>query len=303
MVTRAARRAVVLTAQAQLGLRGATACRSFGVHRSLLRYVPQRAPTPELTARVRALCEEKPRWGAPRLTWRLHRDGWLVNHKRIERMLRDEPLLVGQRRRGRKRGALVRVPVVAPTRPDQRWSMDFVRDTTADGRPFRIWTLVDDLTRECPLLVVDRSLPARRVAEALDTLLLLRGGPQAIVCDTGPEFVSLTLDQWATTHGVKLAFIQPGKPVENCFIESFNGKLRDECLSLYHFASLAEARARVEAWRQEYHTERPHQGLGRLTPAEMAARFTPEEGASSPESSDRCVAYYGGKVKPPSFSR
>ena len=118
--------------------------------------------------------------------------------------------------------------------------------------------------------------------EALDTLLLVRGRPQAIVCDNGPEFVSLALDQWASTQGIRLAFIRPGRPVENCFIESFNGKLRDECLNQHHFASLAEAQQRIEAWRQEYHTERPHRGLGQRTPAEYAACFTPEEGHSSP---------------------
>ena len=203
-----------------------------------------------------------------------------MNHKRIERLLRVERLLVGQRPR-RKRAAVARVPAPRPARPDERWSMDFVRDTTTDGRPFRIWALVDDLTRECPLLLVDRSLPARRVVEALEALLLVRGTPEAIVCDNGPEFVSLALDQWAATRGVRLDFIRPGRPVENCFIESFNGKLRDECLNQHHFATLAEARTVLETWRQEYHTDRPHRGLNQRTPAEYAAGWTPEEGPSS----------------------
>ena len=159
--------------------------------------------------------------------------------------------------------------------------MDFVRDTLADGRPYRIWALVDDATREAPLVLVDRSLPASRVIGALDTLVLVRGRPRAIVCDNGPEFVSLALDQWASTQGIRLDFIRPGHPVENCFIESFNGKLRDECLNQHHFTSLAEAQQQIETWRQEYHTERPHRGLGQRTPAEYAALFTPEEGHSS----------------------
>ncbi len=154
--------------------------------------------------------------------------------------------------------------------------MDFVSDILADGRPYRIWTLVDDATREAPLVLVDRSLPARRVVEALDTLLLVRARPDAIVCDNGPEFVSLALDQWASTRGIRLDFIRPGHPVENCFIESFNGKLRDECLNQHHFLTLAEAQQRIETWRQEYHTERPHKGLGQRTPAEYAALFTPQ---------------------------
>lgn len=289
MVTPQERRAVVTGMQAQHQLPLGTACRFLGVHRALVRYASRRAPQPELTARLRTLAEQKPRWGAPRLTWLLRREGWAVNHKRVERVLREERLLVGQRRRRRKRVALVRVPTPLPQRPDERWSMDFVRDTTADGRPFRVWTLVDDLTRECPLLMVDRSLPARRVVEALDALLLLRGRPRTIVCDNGPEFVSLALDQWASTHGVRLDFIRPGRPVENCFIESFNGKLRDECLNLHHFRTLHDARERLEHWRQEYNTARPHLGLKQRTPAEFAASFTAEAHPST-KSSDLAVA-------------
>ena len=281
MVTPVQRRAVVTDALASRGLPLARACRYLGVHRALVRYVVRRVPPPALCARLRELAVAKPRWGSPRLTWRLRRDGWRVNHKRIERLVRVEHLLVGQRPR-RKRVAHARVPAPVPTRPDERWSMDFLRDTLADGRPYRIWALVDDATREAPLVLVDRSLPATRVVEALDTLLLVRGRPQVIVCDNGPEFVSLALDQWASVQGIRLDFIRPGHPVENCFIESFNGKLRDECLNQHHFASLAEAQQRIEAWRQEYHTERPHRGLGQRTPAEYAACFTPEEGYSSP---------------------
>lgn len=170
---------------------------------------------------------------------------------------------------------------MVPARPNERWSMDFVCDTTAEGRPCRIWALVDDATRECPLLLVDRSLPARRVVEALELLVLLRGRPEAMVCDNGPEFVSLTLDQWASAAGVTLAFIRPGHPVENCFIESFNGRLRDECLNQHHFATLAEARTALEQWRHEYNTDRPHGSLRGCTPAEYAALFTPEDEESS----------------------
>lgn len=280
MVTPQQRRAVVTEACTRRTLSVRRACRYFGVHRSLLQYTACAPPQDALRARLGELAVAKPRWGSPRLTWRLRREGWPVNHKRIERLVREERLLVGQRPR-RKRVARTRVPTPVPTRPDQRWSMDFVRDTTGEGRPFRVWTLVDDATRECPLLVVDRSLPAARVVEALEALLLVRRCPEVIVCDNGPEFVSQALDQWASTHSVTLDFIRPGHPVENCFIESFNGKLRDECLSQYHFASLAEARDRIEHWRHEYNTDRPHGSLGDRTPAEYAALFTPEEGHSS----------------------
>ena len=280
MVTTAQRRAVVTDAQVSRELPERQACRYLGVQRAVVRYVARRTEPPGLRERLRELAVVKPRWGSPRLTWRLRRDGWQINHKRIERLLREEHLLVGQRPR-RKRAAIARMPAPTPQRPDERWSMDFVHDTLADGRPYRIWALVDDATRESPLILVDRSLPAARIVEALDTLLLVRGRPQAIVCDNGPEFVSLTLDQWASRRGVRLDFIRPGRPVENCFIESFNGKLRDECLNQYHFLTLAEAQQRIETWRQEYHTERPHKGLGQRTPAEYAALFTPEEDGSS----------------------
>jgi len=280
VVTPQQRRAVVTEACTRRALSVRRACRYFGIHRSLLQYTACAPPQDALRVRLGELAVAKPRWGSPRLTWRLRREGWPVNHKRIERLVREERLLVGQRPR-RKSTARTRVPTPVPTQSDQRWSMDFVRDTTGEGRPFRVWTLVDDATRECPLLVVDRSLPAARVVEALDALLLVRRRPQAIVCDNGPEFVSQALDQWVSTHGITLDFIRPGHPVENCFIESFNGKLRDECLSQHHFATLAEARERIETWRQEYNTDRPHGSLGRRTPAEYAASFTPEKGHSS----------------------
>ncbi len=276
MVTPIQRRAVVTDTQAHHALPLATACRYQGVHWALLRYVARQTSPAALVARVRELAVRKPRWESPRLTWRLRREGWPVNHKRVERLLRLEGLQVGQRPR-RKRATVAPVP----QRPDERWSMDFVRDTTSDGRPFRVWALVDDLTRECPLLSVDRSLPARRVVEALEALLLVRQPLATIVCDNGPEFVSLALDQWAATRGIRLDFITPGRPVENCFIECFNGKLRDECLNQHHFPTLAEARTALEAWREEDNTDRPHRGPAQRTPTEYAALFTSEEGPSS----------------------
>ena len=281
MVTPAQRRAVVAQARATAALSERRACRYFGVSRSVVQYATVRDPQTALREALRTLAVAKPRWGSPRLTWRLRRDGHVVNHKRIERLVREEHLLVGQRPR-RKRVAVARVPSRLPTGPDERWSMDFMRDTLADGRPFRVWTIVDDATRECPLLLVDRSLPARRVVDALDAMLMVRAAPRAIVCDNGPEFVSQALDQWAAARGITLDFIRPGHPVENCFIESFNGRLRDECLNAQHFTTLADARAAIEAWRVEYNTERPLGSLGKRTPAEYAATFTPAATLSSP---------------------
>lgn len=221
-------------------------CAWFNVPRAPVRYRSRRAPSQALVARFTKLAGDKPRWGSPRLTWRPRRDGTLVNHKRIERLMRDERLLVDQPRR-RKQAAAIRVAAPTPSQANERWSMDFVSDTLRAGRTIRVWTLVDDATRECPLLVADHSLPAMRVIEALEVLRTTRGLPRAIVCDNGPEFVSQALDAWAASHGVALCFIRPGHSVENCFIESFNGKLRDECLNLHHFATLAEAQDRIEA--------------------------------------------------------
>ena len=272
MVTPAQRRAVVADARARRPLTERRVCRFFGIHRALVRYPSARDPQTDLRTELRTRAVQRPRWGSPRLTWWLRRDGWPVNHKRIERLLREEQLLVRQRPR-RKRAAMARVPAPVPTRADQRWSMDFVRDTLLDGRPFRVWTVVDDATRECPMLLVERSLTGERIAEALEWLALIRGVPATIVCDNGPEFVSQALDQWAAARRVMLDFIRPGHPVENCFIESFNGRLRDECLSVQHFATLNEARGAIEAWRVDYNTQRPHSSLGWRTPEDFAGQL------------------------------
>jgi putative transposase len=199
----------------------------------------------------------------------LRREGWPINRKRVQRLYQEEGLQV--RRRRRKRRAVVpRAPVAVPTRPHERWSMDFVRDTLGDGRVFRCFTLVDDCTRECPAIEVDFSLPGERVVRVLDRVAAVRGYPRAIVCDYGPEFVSAALDEWAHRHQVVLDFIDPGKPVQNAFIESFNGTFRDECLNESWFVSLADAQRTIVAWRIDYECERPHSRLKDLTPREFA---------------------------------
>ena len=247
------------------------ACRWLGFHRSGLRYCSRRPDDRALRQRLRELAIEHPRWGSPMLTWRLRQEGVRDNHKRIRRLYRLEGLAV--RRQRRKRVARPRVMLPPPTAPNERWSMDFMRDTLADGRAFRLFTLVDDCTRECPVLEVDLSLGAERVVAILEQLAGSRGLPRTIVVDNGPEFQSRALDAWAFRRGVQLQFIRPGKPVENAFIESFNGRVRDECLNQHWFLSLPDARRRIETWRIEYNTARPHKGLGRITPEEFAARF------------------------------
>lgn len=174
------------------------------------------------------------------------------------------------RRRKRKRVAVPRVPLPAPAAPNEHWSMDFVTDALGNGRKFRAFTLVDDYTRECPVIEVDFSLPGERVVRVLDRLARTRGLPRAICCDNGPEFAGRTLDQWADANGVMLDFIDPGKPVQNAYAESFNGRLRDEPLNESWFVSLADARETIEAWRVDYNDARPHSGLADRTPTAFA---------------------------------
>jgi putative transposase len=218
--------------------------------------------------RLRELASLRKRFGSPRLHVLLRREGLVVNHKRTERLYREEGLSLRRRKRPR-RTAGVRVVVPQAERPNQRWSMDFVHDRLESGRRMRLLTIVDDYSRECPAIEVDTSLPGLRVSQVLDRLSEMRGLPELITVDNGPEFAGIVLDAWAYRKGVQLHCIQPGKPVQNAYIESFNGKLRDECLNEHWFSNLDEAKERIEAWRQDYNTVRPHSALGDLSPEEF----------------------------------
>ena len=198
----------------------------------------------------------------------LAREGQVLNHKLVHRLYRGERLAVMRRRK--KRAAIARVPAKGPTRPDERWAMDLVSDALADGRKIRRLSVVDAFTRECPAIEVDTSLPGERVARVLDRLVTTRGTPAAITVDNGPELAGKALDAWAYRHDVTLNFITPGKPVENAFLESFNGKFRDECLSQHWFLSLPDARVHVERYRRDYNEVRPHRALDARTPTEFA---------------------------------
>lgn len=266
MVTPEQRRTAVSHAIHAAGISERRACRFTGFARASQRYQRRRAPRTELRARLHTLALLKPRWGYRRLHWLLQREGWAVNRKLVQRVYREEELTV--RRRKRKRVAVVRTPLQVPRGPNARWSMDFVSDALATGRKFRALTIVDDFTRECPAIEVDFSLSGERVVRVLDRLGQSRGFPAVIVCDNGPEFAGQVLDEWAHRRGVHLAFIEPGRPVQNAFAESFNGRLRDECLNEHWFVSLADARHTIEAWRVEYMVARPHSGLAQLTPQE-----------------------------------
>jgi len=221
-----------------------------------------------LRQRLRELAAVRVRFGYRRLTVLLKREGWRVNAKRVYRLYSDEGLTV--RTKPRKRlASRARVPLPAPTRPNERWSMDFVSARLADGRWFRTLTVLDVFTRESLALVADRSLTGIKVAAALTPIVRRRGAPTAITVDNGGEFVSRAMDAWAYAQNVRLEFIRPGKPIENAFIESFNGRLRDECLNGHIFASTIEAQRVLEAWRQDYNHVRPHSALNDRTPAEM----------------------------------
>lgn len=245
--------------------------RVLSLSNSSLRYRSRRPRAEDLRQRLHQLAAERPRYGYQRLWVLLRREGWIVNHKRVYRLYCEEGLKLGKRRR-RARAQVERVPLQLPTQADERYSMDFMRDTLADGRVFRTLNIVDDYTRECLAIEVDTSLPGERVVRVLERLAATGRQPQHIVVDNGSEFASKAVDQWAARRGVRLRFIDPGRPMQNAYIESFNGKFRDECLNQNWFVSIEEARRVSEEWREDYNERRPHRSLQQQTPAEFAAK-------------------------------
>lgn len=270
MTTVAARRAAVVEARDRhAGLSERRACQFVGAAYSSHRYRSVRLPDEALRGRLRELAGQYVRWGCPILHDLLRREGWALNHKRTERLYREEGLKV--RRRRRKRVAVERTPFVIPNKANECWAMDFMSDALSTGRRYRIFNVVDVRTRECLVCESDTSLPATRVIDLLDQVSIERGYPRRIVCDNGPEFRSRAFDAWAYEHGVVVAFIQPGKPAQNAFGESFNGKMRNEWLNVHWWRTIAEARQGNEEFRTIHNTIRPHRSLGKRTPAEFAA--------------------------------
>ena len=254
------------------------ACGLVGISRSLYCYRSRRSPALELRGRIAELAAQKRRYGYRRIQVLLRREGWSVNHKRTYRLYREQGLMVRKRKRKRI-GLAERLALPKPTGPNQSWSMDYVADGLVDGRKLRVLAIVDDFSRECLVLEVDSSLPGARVVTVLERLSDLRGLPRSITVDHGPEFEGQALDAWAYKRAVRLAFIRPGKPVENAYVESFNGRFRDECLNEHWFVSMHHARSVIEAWRIEYNTERPHSSLKDKTPAEFRDAHASEENA------------------------
>jgi len=245
------------------------ACSLAGISRSSYRYERRRRHDGALRERMKELAAERPRFGLPRLDVLLRREGFCDNHKRKERIYREEGLKVRRRRRKRLSRSEARKIMVVPSQPNQRWSMDFVHDYLATKRTVKVLTIVDDFSKECPHLEASLSIDGPTVVRTLERLAEARPLPQEIVIDNGPEFTGLALDQWAHRRGIQLRFIRPGKPTDNCFIESFNGRFRDECLNQHWFLNLEDAKRTIEAWRIDYNRYRPHTSLGHLSPEEF----------------------------------
>lgn len=272
MVTPATRRQAVRHLMQQHGMSERRACKATGFSRMSMRYQAQRRDDGVLRTRMKELAHERRRFGYRRLHVLLRREGFEVNHKRLFRIYREERLGV-RRRGGRKRAIGTRAPIQPPLSPNERWSLDFVSDQLTDGRRFRVLTVVDDCTRECLALVADTSLSGARVARELDALIVARGKPAMIVSDNGSEFTSNAILTWADRSRVRWHYIAPGKPMQNAFIESFNGRLRDEFLNETLFSTLTQTRSQLARWRADYNGSRPHSALAWQTPAAFSATF------------------------------
>jgi len=270
-VTPGRRRELVRFVQDAFGVSERRGCTALRFHRSSQRYRPSRDDQAPLRLRIREIAAVHVRYGYPRIHVLLRREGWAVNRKRVYRLYRLEGLSLRHKRPRRHVTAARRLGRAVATRPNEQWSMDFVSDALFNGRRIRALTLVDNYKREALAIVVDSGIRGAHVVEAVERVATLRGPPALIRVDNGPEFVSKALDRWAYERGVTLDFSRPGKPTDNAFVESFNGRLRDDCLDTHWFLSLDDAPAKIEAWRLDYNTSRPHSALGQMTPHEFAA--------------------------------
>ncbi|MDB2198003.1 MULTISPECIES: IS3 family transposase [Mycobacteriaceae] len=271
------KRSAVQALRDRFGVSERRACTVVGLHRSTMRLTPPPITTEEaeLRAWLRKFSTDRPRWGWRRAAKMARRAGWQVNNKRIRRLWREEGLRVPQRRKKKRlTGIGVAVGAMSPIRPNVIWAMDFQFDTTAEGRTLKMLNVIDEFTREALAIDVDRSIDADGVVDVLERLALTHGAPHYVRFDNGPEFVAHAVHDWCRFNSAGSLFIDPGSPWQNAWIESFNGRLRDELLNSWRFDSLLEARVIIEDWRCDYNANRPHSAHGELTPAEFALQWT-----------------------------
>jgi transposase InsO family protein len=282
MVGPAAKREAVAHLRDTLEMSERRACSLVAADRTMIRYRSRRPPESELRSRLRELAHQRRRFGYRRLFILLRREGEPSGINRIYRLYREEGLTV-RKRRARRRAVGTRAPILVEAKANARWSLDFVHDQFALGRRFRVLNIVDDVTRECLAAIPDTSISGRRVARELTMLMETRGKPSMIVSDHGTEFTSNAILGWATDHRVEWHYIAPGKPMQNGFVESFNGRMRDELLNETLFLNLDHARLLIGAWVTDYNTARPHSSLGYRTPAAYADQLTAPKGATTAE--------------------
>src|SRR6476660_3291988 len=282
MVGPAAQREGVAHLQAELGLSERRACSIVSADRKMIRYRSCRPPDTELRVQLRELANARRRFGYRRLFVLLRKLGEPSGLNRVYRLYREEDLSV-RKRRARRRAVGTRAPILVEARPNARWSLDFVHDQFACGRRFRVLNIVDDVTRECLAAIPDTSISGRRVARELTDLIVQRGKPDMIVSDHGTEFTSNAILAWSKDHRVEWHYIAPGKPMQNGYVESFNGRMRDEFLNESLFMDLDQARKLIGAWITDYNTARPHSSLGYKTPAAYAGTLTAPKGVTLAE--------------------
>jgi len=286
MVTPAARREAAAHLGTSLEVSERRACAILSVDRSSVRYRSQRPDDAALRARLRELADQRRRFGYRRLHVLLRSEGWTMNRKKTQRLYGEEGLAV-RLRRSRRRIAVARTPIPRPDGPNSRWSTDFVHDQLANGRRFRVLTIIDDVTKECLAAVPDTSLSGKRGVREMNALIARRGRPGAIVSDNGTEFTSAAVLAFTQAAKLDWRYIAPGKPTQNAFAESFQGRMRDECLKEHLFFSMSHARAVVAGWVEDFNTARPHSAIGYMTPAAFAATLKPQRAPAlrHPESS------------------
>ena len=272
MVTPAARRAAAQWLHHERGISERRACRLTGCPRRTKRYQSVRIETTGLRQAILEIAYAQPRYGIRRVHWWVRQQGFESGRRRVRRIYREEGLVVRKRRRKRLE-AVVRRPMSLPTGTAQRWSMDFAHDQLSDGRRFRVFNVVDDFSRQSVVAYAATSLPSSSVTRALELAIEEHAKPDTIVCDNGPEFTCLHFLQWAARQRIDVQYIEPGKPIQNALCESFNGRMRDECLNTQWFESLRHARSVIAGWQAHYNQHRPHSALGYRTPNDFALTY------------------------------